>query len=192
VDLQKRVVNMLTKPGEEWSVVAAEASDASVLYREYAAPLAAIPSVCGFVGMSIVGVSVPLVGSVRVGLARGFTNMVVQYVLSLVALYVAALVIEKLAPTFQSKGTTIQALKLVVYASTPMWIAGVLNLVPALGAITVLAGLYGIYLFYLGLTPLMSTPPEKVVPFMIVSGVVMVVLFFVVGALTTAVARPVF
>jgi hypothetical protein len=188
MQLQSRVTNILTKPAAEWQVIAAEPAEPSSLITEYAAPLAAIPAVCRFVGMSVVGVSLPFVGTYRVGIVRGFTSAIVSWVMTLVGVYIAAVIVEKLAPTFQSSGNTIQALKLVVYAYTPVWIAGVLNLIPALSVLVIVAGLYAIYLFYLGLPPLMKTPPDKVGPYMGVAALVTIVVAFVLGLVTAAVA----
>ena len=94
--------------------------------------------------------------------------------------------IEKLAPTFQSKGSTAQALKLVVYSMTPVWLAGVLYLVPPLAVLAIIAALYAVYLFYLGLTPVMGTPSAQVIPYMLVSALVIIVVSFILGTVTAA------
>src|SRR5262249_56987137 len=106
----------------------------------------------------------------------GLAGAVVRWVFALVGAYIGAFVIEKLAPTFKSSGSTIQALKLVVYASTPVWVAGVLNLVPPLAPLILVAALYAVYLFYLGLPHLMKTPGDQVIPYMIVSALVIIVI----------------
>ncbi|PYV90719.1 MAG: hypothetical protein DMG05_09550 [Acidobacteria bacterium] len=188
MDLVPRVTNILTKPKQEWPVIAGESTDVATLYKEYIVLLAAVPAICSFIGMTVIGVPIPFFGSYRVSVGSGLTSLLVRYILSLVAAYLAAFIIEKLAPTFQSSGSTIQALKLVAYASTPAWVAGVLGLFPPLALLGILAGLYGVYLFYLGLPPLMQTPGDKVIPYMVVSAIVIVGLYFVVGAITTAVA----
>jgi hypothetical protein len=97
-------------------------------------------------------------------------------------------VIEKLAPTFQSRGDTAQALKLVVYSMTPVWIAGVLNLVPLLAVLGIIAALYAIYLFYLGLPVIMATPADKVIPYMVVSALVIILVSFILGSIAAALA----
>jgi hypothetical protein len=186
MDLQTRAKNILTQPAAEWPVIASESSDVASLLRDYAAPLSAVPAICRWLGMSIIGVSLPFMGTYRVGLIRGFANAVVSWVLGLVGAWLAALVIEKLAPTFQSRGDTAQALKLVVFASTPVWIAGVLNIIPALGVLVILAALYAVYLCYVGVPTVMHTPPDKVVPYMVVSALVMIVVSVVVGAVAGA------
>lgn len=169
--LTTRVTNILTKPAEEWPAIAAEPTDTASLMTGYAAPLAAIPAICSWIGWSVIGL-----GFYRRGLVAGLAAAIVSWVFALVGAFISAIVIEKLAPTFKSSGSTIQALKLVVYASTPMWVAGVLNLVPPLAVLALLAGLYAIYLFYLGLPVLMKTPTDQVIPYMIVSAIVIIVI----------------
>lgn len=186
MDLKTRATNILTKPAVEWPVIAAEHTTPTELMTSYALPLAAIPAVCGFIGQTMIGIPVPFAGTIRIGMARGLSGAVLQLVFALLGAYIAALVIEKLAPTFKSSGDTTQALKLVVFASTPVWIAGVLSIIPALGLLSVIAALYGVYLFYLGLSPLMKTPEGQVIPYMVVSALVMIVVTFCLGAISAA------
>ena len=184
MNLQTRVVNILSKPAQEWPVIASESTDVAALYKEYIIPLAAIPAICGFLGMTLIGVTMPLVGQLRTPMVSGLAGMIVGYVLSLVGMFLAAFVVDKLAPSFQSSGGIVQALKMVAFSSTPSWVAGVLQLVPLLGALALLAALYGVYLFYLGLPSVMKTPPDKVIPYMVVSVVVIIVIFVVTASIS--------
>ena len=184
--LQTRVINILTKPKEEWPVIAAEQTAIGALYTGYIIPLAAIPAVCMFLGYSVFGAAIPFAGALGFSPAYWLSQAIVSYVLGLVGVYIGALVVQKLAPTFQSEANFLQALKLIAYGMTPMWIAGVFNLIPPLAILTILASLYGIYLFYLGVTPMMKTPSDKVIPYMIVSAVVIIVVSVVVSLLTGA------
>lgn len=188
MSLQSRVVGILTTPADEWRKIQSEPADVASLLRGYAAPLAAIPAICQFIGMSLVGVNVPFLGTVRTGAVRGFAGAVVSWVLSLVGAWIAAVVVEKLAPKFQSRGDTAQALTLVVYAMTPVWVAGVLYLIPALSVLTIIAALYAVYLFYLGLPVVMTTPSGQVVPYMVVSAIVIIVVSIVLGMITAAIS----
>src|SRR5262245_27952441 len=187
-NLQARVTNILKQPAAEWPVIAAEPGDVASLLQGYAAPLAAISAICRWIGFSVVGISVPFVGTFRVGIVRGLANAIVYWVFALVGAYIAAVVIEKLAPTFKSSGGTVQALKLVVYASTPVWVAGVLSLIPALSPLIIIAALYAVYVFYLGLPRLMHTPSDQVIPYMVVSALVMIVVTVCFGIVTGVIA----
>src|SRR3546814_5811878 len=77
-------------------------------------------------------------------------------------LYVVALSINALAPTFGGRKDQLQAVKVIGYAWTAAWVAGIATIVPWLGWLVVLAGgIYSIYLLYLGLPHTMKCPPEK-------------------------------
>lgn len=182
MDLTTRVKSILLQPAQEWRKIAAESTDVGALLSDYAGPLSAISALCGWIGGSIVGY-----GFVRVGLVRGFVNAVVTWVFGLVGCWLAAMVIERLAPTFGSRGNTAQALKLVVYASTPVWIAGVLRLIPPLTVLSLIAALYGLYLFYIGLPAVMHTPADKVIPYMAVSAVAVILVVIVFGFFASAI-----
>lgn len=184
MNLQTRVINILSKPKQEWPVIASESTDVAALYKEYIMPLAAIPAICGFLGMTMIGVTIPLVGQIRTPMVSGLAGLVVGYVLSLLGVFLAAFIVDKLAPSFQSSGGLVQALKMVAYPSTASWVAGVLQLVPVLGALALLAALYGIYLFYLGLPLVMKTPRDKVIPYMVVSAIVIIVISFVTASIS--------
>ena len=134
MNLQTRVINILSKPTQEWPVIASETTDVASLYKEYIMLLAAIPAICGFLGMTLIGVSVPFMGQIRTPMVSGLAGLVVGYALSLAGIFLAAFIVDKLAPSFQSSGGIVQALKMVAFASTPSWVAGVLQLIPLLGS----------------------------------------------------------
>ena len=186
-DLVTRAKNVLMTPKTEWPVIASERTDVATLYSSYIVPMSAIGAICRWIGMSLIGLSAPFVGTYRIPLMTGLVGAVVGLVLGLVSVYICAMVIEWLAPKFKSSGSRLDALKLVAYASTPVWVAGILQLIPVLGLLGLLAALYAIYIFYLGVPVLMKTPADQVIPYMVVSAIVMVVLFVVVGAITSAI-----
>ena len=78
MSLQARVTNILTKPAEEWPTIAGESTDVATLLRDYAAPLAAIPAVGRWIGMTAIGVSVATGCSDRVQRFKGSTVQGVQ------------------------------------------------------------------------------------------------------------------
>lgn len=182
--LTERVKRILTTPKTEWLVIDAEATTVERLYKSYIIPLAAIPAVAGFIGNSIIGTA-GFLGYYRVPIVTGLIMMIVGYVLSLAMCYIAALIVDKLAPTFGSVSNMTRALQLVAYAYTPVWVGGIAAILPMLSMLVMLvAGLYAIYLFYLGIPVMMKTPQDKVIPYMAVSAVVMIVLGFIVGMIT--------
>ncbi len=187
-NLKDRVTKILTSPKTEWPVIDAESTDVAKLYTGYIMILAAIPPLAGFIGSSILGF-----GLFRVGIAAGLAGAIVGYALALAGVYVCAFIIDKLAPTFESKPSLIQALKLVAYAYTAAWVAGVANVIPILGSLIALVGaLYSIYLMYLGLPVLMKTPEAKVIPYLVVSILVVIVVSVIAMMLAAAVVGTAF
>jgi hypothetical protein len=57
-----------------------------------------------------------------------------------------------------------------------VWVAGIFNISLALAPLIIIAVLYAIYLFFLGLPSVMKTPPDQVVPFMAIAAIAILVL----------------
>lgn len=180
--LVDRVKGILLTPKTEWAVIETEPATPASLYTGYAIPLAAIPAVAGFIGWSVVGINV-LGTSIKLPMSDGLVGALVRFVGALLGVFVLALIIDALAPTFGGQKSSIQALKVAVYSSTASWIAGIFLIIPSLGILSIL-GLYSLYLLYLGLPQLMKAPADKAVGYTAIVVVVGVVLFLIVGAVT--------
>ena len=178
-----RVKNICLTPTTEWGVVAGEAATPSALISGYAAPLAALSAVAGFIGGSLVGFTVPFLGGTyRAPVISGLVGACVTFVLALVGVFVLSLIIDALAPSFGGQKNSSQAMKVAVYSYTPAWVAGVLRIVPALGLLAVIGALWGIYLLYLGLPRLMKSPQDKALGYTVVVIVAAIVITVVIGA----------
>jgi hypothetical protein len=161
MSLIERAKNILLQPGKEWPVIDGETTDTVSLYTGYVIPLAAIGPVAVAIGMSVFGMTLPYMGTVRLSPGTAIVHAVVSYGLALAMVYVLALIINALAPTFAGKQNLNQALKVAAYSMTAAWVAGVFSLIPMLGILGLLGGLYSLYLLYLGLPVLMKVPQEK-------------------------------
>ncbi len=176
--LVARVRGILLRPKAEWDVVDAEPATVGGLYTGYACLLAAIPAlarlISGFFPLCVLGICVHLNPVFLI------VGVIVDYVLGLAGLYVMALIIDALAPSFDGQKNLIQALKVSVYAMTAAWLAGVFVILPALSILSIL-GLYSLYLYYVGLPKLMKAPGDKALVYTIVSillsGLVMAVAY---------------
>ena len=186
--LIERAKGIVLSPKTEWEKIAAEPADVKSLFTGYAMILAAIPAVCGLIGSTLIGMSLPIVGTIRTPIAAALVQMVLTYVLGLVVIYLVALIVDALAPTFDGQKNSVQALKLVVYSSTPVWLAGVFALIPVLSVLSILAALYGLYLLYIGLAPMMKNPQDKSIGYTALIIVCYIVLAIIVGTVIAAVA----
>jgi Yip1 domain len=183
MNLTERVKNILLQPAPEWRVIDKEPVTPAGLYTSYIIPLAAIGPVASVIGLALIGVTVPFVGTYRVPVMNAIGHAVVSYVLALVGVYVLALIIDALAPTFQGVKSNLQALKVAAYSSTAVWLCGIFNLVPAISFLQIL-GLYSLYLLYLGLPVVMKGPEDKALAYTIVVVIAAIVVFAVIGAVS--------
>jgi len=118
---------------------------------------------------------------VHTPIGAGITGMIVYYVLSLVMVFLMALIVDALAGTFGAQKNQVQALKTVAYAYTASWIAGIAAILGVLGILVALAGgIYSIYLLYLALPNTMKCPPDKAGGYTAVSIICAIVLSWIV------------
>lgn len=167
MNLVDRVKNILLSPRTEWPTIAAEAATVQSLYTGYILILAAIA---------------PIALLIRSG-GAAIAAAIAQYVVALVIIYLLALIVDALAPTFNGTKDFTQSLKLVAYSYTAPWIAGVFLLLGTTigGLIGLLAAIYAWYTFYLGVPALKKCPPENAVGYTIVVVLCGIVLAIVLG-----------
>ena len=183
-----RVKNILFTPAAEWDRIEAEPATVQGLFLGYACILAAIGPVAFLIGSQLFGIGA-LIVTFHLPLMASIVIAVVEYVMSLVGVYVAALVIDALAPSFGGTKNQIQAFKVAVYSWTAAWVVGIFGLVPALAILGIL-GLYSIYLLYLGLPKLMKAPADKAVGYTAVSVIVCIVIMVVIRLVAGALEGP--
>ncbi len=180
-----RAKNIIVQPKAEWTVIDTEPATVGGLYSGYVIPLSLVSVICATLGMVIFGISVPFLGSIKMPVGTALGGAAVRFVAGLVAIYLIAMVIDALAPTFGGTKNSIQAFKVAAYSYTAAWVFGILAIIPQLGIIGGLLGLYSLYLLYTGLPALMKSPPEKALGYTVLVVVVGIVLFFCIGYLVS-------
>jgi hypothetical protein len=190
-----RVLNLLLHPHEAWDAIDAESSTIEGLYRGWVLPLAAIPAVCravgllSFRGFEIFGVRYQpsFIGTIG--------DAVATYALTLVSVYLLALVIDQFALQFGGERSRTQAFKIAAYSGTAAWVAGIFMLLPTAGGLFALLGaLYSLYLLYLGLPKLMRSSPAFTLNYFaltLVSAIVMAVVISAVTSCATSFGGPI-
>jgi hypothetical protein len=183
--LVDRAKAIILAPNEEWQKITAESTPDGDVLRGYVLPLAAIGPVASFIGGQVFGYGA-LGLSYRPGLVFGLASAVIGYVLTIVGVFVLAFIADKLASSFGGTPNRAAAFKMVAYGATASWLAGVFGLIPSLAFFSLL-GLYSLYLFYTGATPMMKVPQEKAVGYTAVTMLCAMVLAIVVAPISAAV-----
>jgi MFS family permease len=181
-----RVINILMRPKAEWEVIAGEHATTQGLILGYAATLAAIPAIARVISgllphcfFAVCYTPNPIWVVV---------SAVVYYLLSLASVFVIGLIIDALAPSFAGEKNQVQAMKVAVYSWTAAWLVGIFVIIPWVGWLLTLAGLYSLYLLYTGLTPLMRSPPDRAPIYTLVVVVLAIIVFLIAGAITAPLA----
>jgi hypothetical protein len=160
----ERIKNILLTPKTEWPVIAAETTSPGQISIGYVLPLTALVAVISLLRISLIGTSLPFGGTFRSPFMFGLESAAMTFVAGFIAVWLVALIINGLAPTFGGTRDLNKAFRVSAYSLTPAYAASVLALSPILPTLLeLLAGLYGIYVLYLGLPVVMRSPREKAV-----------------------------
>jgi len=188
----ERLKNILVSPKTEWLTIEKENAPHLKVLTTYVAPLALIPAIAAFIGYGLIGVSVGFgFASVKyASVELGIRMAIIQYVSMILGVYISAFVINILAENFGAKKNLNQAFSLVAYAYTPMFVAGIFYILPSLSWLAMIAGIYGLYLLYVGLQPMMKAPADKQSTYFVVSLIVMIVVGIVLSLILTAILYP--
>lgn len=190
-ELLERVKNIVLKPRETWETIATEETGVNTLLKEYLLPLAAVPAIASFLGMWIIGIWITLGRVVRLSMTRSLLNALLGYLLMVGGIWLVSKIIAFLAPRFGSEKDDRKAFQVAVYGYTPYLAAGIFHLIPRLDALVIIGGLYSFYQIYLGLPIVMKTLKEKALPYVVSVTVVIILVYFVLGAVSSLILSPV-
>lgn len=177
-------------PKKEWDVIQSEEPDTTRLLTGYVLPLAGAAAIAGFIGYAFIGINV--LGFKFTGTDWGLYQGVSVLANALLSLFVSSFVIDMLAQGFGSEKNMGKSVQLVAYSMTPVWVGGLLTILPSLGIIGALFGLYGLYLLYEGLPKMKKTPADKHVTYFVVSLFVTLLVYIIIGKVLVAVLMPAF
>lgn len=167
----ERSLNIVKKPDEAWAVIATEDDTIAAIYKKFVFIMAAIPAL---------GLLIQSLYTGRFGLGLAVTS----YVIALAMVWILSFALKYLSGQFGGTTNHATVLKLVAYSLAAPWLGGVFYLIPALGGLLALiASLYGVYVFWKGLTPVLGLPAEKRILFTILAAVIYLVISIILGLL---------
>ncbi len=185
-NIVSRAQGLILTPTAEWTKIEPEASSVQGIYTTWLVPLALIPAIAMFVGMTVFGVGVPGLAVVKLSMIDGAIRAVVQFLSLLGMTYVMGLVIDALATNFGGQKNPLQAFKVAAYSVVAMCLASAFQIIPALGILGLL-GLYSIFILHKGLPVLMKSAPDKTTGYTASVVAIMLVAWIIVGFITNAI-----
>src|SRR5688572_3838967 len=99
VDIKSRIKNILLTPTTEWPAIDAEPTPTGTVVTSYVIPLAAIGAIAGFIGGSLVGTTLPFLGTYRVPVMTGLVWAILAFCFAIRGVFILAFIINPLTPT---------------------------------------------------------------------------------------------
>jgi hypothetical protein len=190
MNLIQRVISIITKPKEEWLVINGETPNTNQIIMSYVLPLTLAGAAASFIGAGIIGRSFLGVrfASINLGVVAAITALIV----GIASVFVSSFIIDALAPSFGSEKNMGRSMQLVAYSYTPSFVGALLSFYPPIGIIGSLFGFYGLYLLWLGLPTMKKTPEDKQAGYFIVSLLVIIVAWIVIGLVIAGILTSIF
>ncbi|MEO7045217.1 MAG: Yip1 family protein [Ferruginibacter sp.] len=184
MNLIERVKNILITPKTEWEVINTESATSASLFTGYVLPLSI------FAALGTVIKYFVFTGTILGGYGMKFiiASAVIAFVASIAAYYLTVIIVDMLAPSFNSEKNMGKSAQLVAYSGTPSYVGSFLSFIPFIGwLISLAAWVYGIYLMYLGIGPMKKTPEDKKVVYILVAYIIMIAIYFIIAAILGAI-----
>ncbi len=190
MNLIERAKNILISPAKEWDVIAGEEPDVNKIFTGYVIPLAGAAAVAAFIGYGLIGFN--MLGYRMGGIDWGLYQALVSFIVSVCSVFLTAFVIDALAPSFASEKNFGRSFQLVAYSYTAGWIGGLFQILPVIAFLGTILSLYGLYILYIGMPKLKYTPADKHIGYFVVTLIVLIAVYIVVGLILSAIMEPMF
>ena len=177
MNLFERVKNLIVSPAQEWELIKTEPSTVPELFARYAAILALIPVVAGFIGLTAIG---------YLGVGTGLVWALLYYLLSLAGVFALGIIIDAMATSFGSQKDQVASMKVAVYAYTAIWVGGIFQIIPVLSILGIL-GLYSLYLLWVGMKKVKEVPDDKMIGYYILVALIAFGINVIIGVITSIV-----
>lgn len=172
----QRAKNMLYQPEQEWTIIREENLPRTTVLREYAWPMLLIVLVATFIG------SILFHTGYHLTFGYLFARIVTSLALSGGVMYLSAYFINETVERFGGIRNLDASVRLASYSWTAFFffyaLACILSLFP-LNVLFYICSLYSVYLYYTGISPMLSVPENNRIRFTIISVIIMLVLFVI-------------
>jgi hypothetical protein len=219
MELIDRAKAILLNPKEEWEVIEAENAPHAKVLVGYLLPLAAIPAVAKFVTFwwqwrktvqaatdqiqsamsSYGGYSNSMAEQIEniknnmpFDAAWGIVQAVTTFAIIVGSVYIAAAIINSVAEKNGAEKNFERSFSLAAYSFTPLCVAGLLYLYSPLATLVPIVGLYGVYLLYLGVAPIMKPAADKVKGLFVVALIAALGSWFVLNSIVPDITNDIY
>jgi hypothetical protein len=179
MNIIQRTKKILFEPSKEWEVIKTETISIPYMFTNYALVLVITFALANYL-LSIPFGFLFFGGSLKQIFLWGLIVTIVPPVLSLVLTFLFGIIIDLLAPAFESKRNLTCSMKTAVFSMTPIWISFIFGLEGSF-----LGWIYFLFLLYGGLKSVKEVPGEKLRSYFLLLLLITIVLAFGTNILMT-------
>ena len=186
----ERAKNILITPNTEWPVIDKEPANVMTILTSYVLPMLSIGVVATFIGLGLIGQSLPFGGSTA-SVKAGLIGAIMYVVLTVITVFIVAVVIDVLAPSFASEKNWNKSFQMSAYSLTASYVGAIFLLFPALNILVILCTLYCIYALYTSIPVMKKTAADKHVAYLAVIILITVVAMILVGLIQAEIMKTI-
>lgn len=151
-------ISLFTRPDRAWESIRQKEDAHGLHYLMHLLVLSLIPSVCLFIGVTLVGWSLVDAERVRLDFGSAFQLCLLLYVTIVAGTVIMGFFVRWMARAFEVRPSLNQCIGFIAYVITPFLVAGVSGLYPNrwfAAIVLLIAGVYSTYLLFTGLPAFM-------------------------------------
>ncbi len=183
--LYHRTLYFIINPGMAWEVVHREERPMKFVRGSFFMPLIVLVAISAFLGsMFFINTTLKPMYSVLAA--------VTTFLFLYLGVYASAFVVREIMRALDLGHDFLVAFKLVAYSMAPIFLSLTISrLFESLLFINVL-GLYGLYIFWIGMETMVNPPDHKKLPMLIATVVSMVIIFFLLQVILSKLTETVY
>ncbi|MEO7134173.1 MAG: YIP1 family protein [Vicinamibacterales bacterium] len=180
------LMGMLLRPDSTWAAIAGERMSTSHALR-LILPLCLLPAAATVIGMSVFNTGWDAMHGYQTGENRIFAIGLANVLFAVITILTLALAFHWLAvPAGKARAPFAEALKLAGFGAVPVLLAGGLLVLPVMAMLTLVAAVYSLYLYHLGMQKLLGIRSEDAVMMLAICVVLVSVVAGTLGAVISA------
>lgn len=162
--MMSHIFGIFLNPRKEWESIRDDGCTVGKCYLSYVFLLAAIPPVSGYFGTTMFGWEIGARGAVKLSPDSALIIALAYYLVMLVGVFTMGAMIRWMSMTYGAEQSLGRCTTLAAFVATPIFLVGIVELLPILWLNFVIglpALAYSVYLLYTGVPIMMEVSEEK-------------------------------
>jgi hypothetical protein len=161
MEVLRRIVYLVFRPGAEWALIADESTTVDTLLRSYILPLSALAPIATFIGMKVFDASWDVEQGYLVPADQIFNAAATTFFGIIGSIFALAAIMALIAPIYHCKRDYVAALKVAAYGAIPLLLSGATLILPVMIVVSMFALCHTLFLYYVGATKVLHVRSDQ-------------------------------